>query len=357
MILPNLIIGELRSRLPIVQGGMGVGVSMWRLASAVANNGGIGVISGVEPGFALPFYQKDKKRANREALAYNIEKARKASPAGILGVNIMVALNDFEEMVQTAVKEKIDIIFSGAGLPLKLPDLIKDSMTKIVPIVSSARAAAVLCKHWDRKYHYLPDAIVIEGPRAGGHLGFTLEQLKNMAEHSLVKLVQEVRLTVKPFEEKYKKSVPLIAAGGIFDGIDAAKVLSAGASAVQMATRFVATYECDVHQRFKEQYINADKGDVTIINSPVGLPGRAIKNAFLRNVEVGIKRPVKCFSHCLKTCNPKKSPYCIAEALINAQRGDLNNGFAFAGDSVSRVNKMSSVKNIINEIINGIRKF
>lgn len=350
MIIPELRIGNLKPRLPIVQGGMGVGVSMWRLASAVANSGGIGVISGVEPGFALPGYRHSKKEANKEALAYNIRKARQASPAGIIGVNIMTALNDFEEMVQTAVREKIDIIFSGAGLPLRLPDLVKDSVTRIAPIVSSAKAAAVLCRHWDKKYNYLPDAIVVEGPRAGGHLGFSLEQLKNMAEYPLTRLVEEVRLAVKPFEEKYKKIIPLIAAGGIFDGIDAAGVFSRGASGIQMATRFVATYECDVDQRFKDQYINAQKEDVAIIKSPVGLPGRAIRNDYLRDVEQGVKKPFRCLSNCLKPCNPLQSPYCIADALINAQRGDLQRGFAFAGDNVYRVNKMSSVKDIINEI-------
>ena len=356
MIIPELRIGNLKPRLPIVQGGMGVGVSMWRLASAVANSGGIGVISGVEPGFALPGYRRGKKEANREALVYNIRKARQASPAGVIGVNIMTALNDFEEMVQTAVREKIDIIFSGAGLPLRLPYLVKDSVTKIAPIVSSAKAAAVLCKHWDKKFSYLPDAIVVEGPKAGGHLGFSLEQLKSIAEYPLTKLVEEVRLAVKPFEEKYKRVVPLIAGGGIFDGGDAAGVFSKGASGIQMATRFVATYECDVHQEFKNQYIKASKEDVVIIKSPVGLPGRAIINDYLRDVESGIKKPFKCLSNCLKTCNPCQSPYCIADALINAQQGNLQNGFAFAGDNVYRVSKMSSVKDIINEIARQIIK-
>ncbi|MDD3851970.1 MAG: nitronate monooxygenase family protein [Firmicutes bacterium] len=356
MKIPELKIGGLTPRLPLVQGGMGVGVSMWRLASAVANNGGIGVISGVEPGFALPDYRRNKKEANRKALAYNIKKARQASPTGIIGVNIMTALNDFEEMVQTAVRERIDIIFSGAGLPLKLPGLVRDSITRIAPIVSSARAAAVLCKHWDRKFSYLPDAIVVEGPRAGGHLGFTLEQLKNMAEYPLTRLVEEVLLAVEPFEEKYRKNIPLIAGGGVYDGNDAARVFSAGAMGIQMATRFVATFECDVHQRFKDQYINAGKDDVVIIKSPVGLPGRAIRNAYLKDVESGIKKPFKCLSNCLKTCNPSLSPYCIADALINAQQGNLQNGFAFAGDNVYRVNKMSSVKDIINEVMDEIRK-
>ncbi len=356
MKIPELKIRGLKPCLPIVQGGMGVGVSMWKLASAVANNGGVGVISGVEPGFSLSGYLRNKKEANKEALAYNINKARQASPSGVIGVNIMTALNDFEEMVQTAVREKIDIVFSGAGLPLKLPDLVRDSITRIAPIVSSAKAASVICKHWDRKYSYLPDAIVVEGPRAGGHLGFTLEQLRNIAEYPLTRLVEEVILAIKPFEDKYRRNIPVIAGGGIYDGNDAAEVLAKGASAVQMATRFVATYECDVDQKFKDQYINAQKEDVVIIKSPVGLPGRAIRNAYLKDVEAGIKKPFKCLSNCLKTCNPAQSPYCIAEALINAQQGNLLNGFAFAGDNVYRVNKMSYVKDIITEVMEQIRK-
>lgn len=351
MFIPELKIDSMVPKIPIVQGGMGVGVSMWRLASAVANNGGIGVISGVEPGFSLPGYNTNKQKANKEALAYNIRKAKQQSPAGIIGVNIMTALNNFEEMVKIAVKEKTDIIFSGAGLPLKLPELVKDSITKIAPIVSSAKAAAVICKHWDKKFGYLPDAIVVEGPKAGGHLGFSLEQLKNAAQFSLDSIVKEVLPAIKPFEEKYMKQVPIIAGGGVFDGRDAAKILSAGASAVQIATRLVATYECDADQAFKDQYINAGRDDVIIIKSPVGLPGRAIRNDFLRDVEEGIRKPFKCICNCLKTCDPRQSPYCIADALINAQRGNLLHGFAFAGENVYKVDKMSSVKEILNSIL------
>jgi len=263
----------------------------------------------------------------------------------------MTAVNNFEEMVKIAVKEKTDIIFSGAGLPLKLPELVKDSITKIAPIVSSAKAAAVICKHWDKKFGYLPDAIVVEGPKAGGHLGFSLEQLKNAAQFSLDSIVKEVVSAIKPFEEKYMKQVPIIAGGGVFDGRDAAGILSAGASAVQIATRLVATYECDADQGFKDQYINATRDDVVIIKSPVGLPGRAIRNDFLRDVEEGIRKPFKCLYNCLKTCDPRQSPYCIADALINAQRGDLLHGFAFAGENVYRVDKMSSVKEILNGIL------
>lgn len=356
MLIPELIIGNLSPQIPIVQGGMGVGISMWKLASAVANNGGIGVISGVEPGFSLPEYLIDKHKANVEALSSNIRKARENSPIGIIGVNIMTALNNFEEMVRVAVKEKIDIIFSGAGLPLKLPELVKDSVTKIAPIVSSAKAAAVICKHWDKKYGYLPDAMVVEGPKAGGHLGFTLEQLKDAAKFPLEKIVEEVLSSIKPFEQKYQRNIPVIAAGGIFDGEDAARIMSKGASGVQIATRLVATYECDADQEFKNQYIKASKDDIVIIKSPVGLPGRDIKNSFIQDIQAGVQKPFKCLSNCLKTCNPKQSPYCIADALINAQKGNMIKGFAFAGENVYRVNKMSSVKEILSELIDGIRR-
>jgi len=336
---------------------MGVGISLWRLASSVANNGGIGVISAVEPGFALPEYFSDKKKANREALSYNIRKAREHSPSGIISVNIMVALNNFEEMVLTAVKEKIDIIFSGAGLPLKLPKLVKSSLTKVVPIVSSAKAANVICKHWDKKYGYIPDALVVEGPKAGGHLGFTLEQLKDIKNISLEKLVQEVLNIIKPFEEKYNKKIPVIAAGGIFDGKDIGRMLSLGASGVQIASRFVTTYECDADQEFKNQYLKAQKEDIVIIKSPVGMPGRAIRNAFIDEVKAGIKKPFKCISNCLKPCNPSKSPYCIADALINAQKGNFLKGFAFAGENAYRINKMASVKEIFDELISELKKY
>lgn len=357
MNIPDLKIGNLKPKLPVIQGGMGVGISMWRLASSVANCGGIGVISAVEPGFNSPEYLSNKKKANREELSYNIRKARRHSPSGILGVNIMVALNDFEEMVRTSVKEKIDIIFSGAGLPLKLPELIKGSLTKIVPIISSARAAKVICKHWDKKYGCIPDALVVEGPKAGGHLGFSLEQLENTKNISLEKLVKEVISIIKPFEEKYKKDIPVIAAGGIFDGKDIVKMLSIDASGVQMATRFVATYECDAAPGFKNQYIKARKEDIVIIESPVGMPGRAIRNDFISEVESGIKKPFKCICNCLKTCNPSQSLYCIANALINAQKGNLAEGFAFAGENAYRINKITSVKEIFRELVSDLKQY
>ncbi len=350
MNLPELKIGELVAKVPIVQGGMGVGISLSSLAGAVALNGGVGVISGVEIGFNEPDYFKNKAQANIRAMKRHIREARNICKDGVLGINIMVALNNFEEMVKEAVKEKIDIIFCGAGLPLKLPELTKGSHTKIVPIISSGRAAAVICKSWDRYYNVTPDAIVVEGPMAGGHLGFSEDELSKPS-HQLKQLLADVLDAIKPFEQKYDKKIPVIAAGGVFDGRDIAELIYLGASGVQMGTRFVATHECDASAEFKKAYINAGHDDVEIIHSPVGMLGRAIRNSFLDEVKSGMKKPIRCLCNCLKPCKPSKAPYCIADALINAQKGNLDKGFAFAGVNVYRVNKIVSVKELIDELV------
>ncbi len=350
MNLPELRIDNLVARVPIVQGGMGVGISLSSLAGNVALNGGIGVISGVEPGFNEPDYLKNKKEANLKALRMHIQKARDICKDGILGVNIMVVLNNFEEMVAEAVKQKIDIIFSGAGLPLKLPQFTMGSDTKNVPIVSSGRAAAVICKSWHRHYGVVPDAIVVEGPLAGGHLGFSEEEIKHPS-FQLIDLLKSVLDTIKPYEELYRKKIPVIAAGGVFNGQDIANLIQAGASGVQMGTRFVATHECDASDEFKKVYLEATPDDVQLIHSPVGMIGRAIRNKFLIEVEAGKKKPIRCLCNCLKPCNPAKAPYCIADALINAQRGNFDNGFAFAGTNVYRIKEIVSVKQLMDELV------
>ncbi|RKD33449.1 NAD(P)H-dependent flavin oxidoreductase [Thermohalobacter berrensis] len=357
MDIPKLQIGDLTAPVPIVQGGMGIGISLSNLAAAVANFGGIGVISAAEPGFNFDGYNRNKLETNLKALKYHIQRARKLSPKGIIGVNIMTAINHFEKMVKAAVNEGVDIIFSGAGLPMNLPKFVKESKTKIAPIVSSGRVAKLICRQWDRKYQYLPDAIVVEGPEAGGHLGFSTEQLENIKDLPLTKLVKEVKDALKTFEEKYQRRVPIIAGGGIHDGKDIVKILSAGASAVQMATRFVATYECDADDKFKQSYINAGKEDVMIINSPVGMPGRAIRNKFVEKVYKKQKpQNIKCIN-CLKPCNPQNTPYCIADALINAQKGELDKGFAFAGAKVYKINRITSVKKLIDKLMEEVKSY
>jgi len=346
----ELKIGDLKIRIPIIQGGMGVGISMSRLAGAVANEGGVGVIAAACIGMFEPDYARNFIEANIRALKNEIRKAREIS-SGVIGVNIMVALTNFQDMVKTAISEKIDIIFAGAGLPMNLPQfLTKGSKTKLVPIVSSGRAARILCSKWKEQYDYLPDAFVVEGPKAGGHLGFKRTQLDD-PEYSLEKILPDVLDEVKHFEKKYNTAIPVIAAGGIYTGADIKEIMDRGASGVQMGTRFVTTDECDASLKFKQSYIDSNEKDMEIINSPVGMPGRAIKNDFIDKINRGEKRPVKCPYKCLKTCNIESTPYCIVAALVNAMKGNFYNGFAFAGTNAFIASKIISVKETIDSLI------
>ncbi len=349
MTLPELKIGDLTSRVPIIQGGMGVGISLSGLASAVANEGGIGVIAAVLTGLGESDIKSDSVKANARALKREIRKAREKSQ-GIVGVNIMVALTDFGDLAAASIEEGIDVIFSGAGLPLSLPGyLTPGSKTKLVPIVSSARAAVILCKKWLARYDYLPDAFVVEGPMAGGHIGFKYEQIDD-PDFTLEKLVPEVIEAVKPFEKDRKQKIPVIAAGGVYTGNDILKFLEMGAAGVQLGTRFVATHECDADIKFKQAYIDAGKEDIAIIKSPVGMPGRAIRNAFINDVNLGKRQPFHCPFHCIKPCKQKESPYCIALALASAKKGKLKQGFAFAGENAYRVDRIVSVKELMDSL-------
>jgi nitronate monooxygenase len=353
--LPQLKIGDLIAKLPFVQGGMGVGISMSGLASAVANEGGIGVISAAIIGFAESDLYTNYREANIRALRREIRKARELTQ-GILGVNIMVALTNFSDMVKTAVEEGIDVIFCGAGLPLDLPELVSEqARSKLVPIVSSARAAKVICKRWLSRFERLPDAFVLEGPMAGGHLGFSRDQVED-PNYSLPKLLGEVMEAVRPFEQDRGVKLPIIAAGGIYSGQDISDMIAQGAAGVQMGTRFVTTHECDADAKFKHAYLQSHEEDLVIIDSPVGLPGRSLRNSFLEDVSEGKKRPFKCPYHCLITCKQKDSPYCIAAALINAVRGRLEKGFAFAGQNAFRTDKLVSVKNLINTLLEELQQ-
>lgn len=348
--LPKLKIGNLVAKLPIIQGGMGVGISLSSLAGNVALNGGVGVLSGVEIGFNEPDYYKNKKEANLRALKYHIKRAKEISKGGIIGINIMTVLNNFEEIVVESVREKIDIIFSGAGLPLTLPSYTKGTDTKVVPIVSSDRAATLICKTWDKRYNVIPDAIVLEGPKAGGHLGFSREELEDPSKE-LDSLLLEVLEAVKPFEEKYGKGIPIIAGGGVTTGKDIAELINQGASGVQIGSRFAATIECDACDSFKETYVNAREEDIVLINSPVGLIGRAINNKFIEDAKDGLRRPIKCITNCLKPCKPTEVDYCIANALINGQKGNLSSGFVFAGANSYKIKNIVSVKDLIRELV------
>lgn len=336
-------IGDIEITLPIIQGGMGVGVSLSGLASAVANEGGVGVISCAGLGLIHTGHGNFLQN-NLWGLREEVRLAREKTN-GVIGVNIMVALSNYADLVRTAIAENVDIIFSGAGLPLNLPSYqTADSRTKLVPIVSSARAAKIICDKWYTEYDYLPDAIVVEGPKAGGHLGFKQEQIFDES-YSLEQLLPEVVKTVAIYKEM--KIIPVIAAGGISSGKDIYRFIEMGASAVQMGSLFVTTDECDASEVFKQVYVTAQEEDLQIIKSPVGMPGRAIKGEFLDRVAAGLEIPKDCPVHCIRTCDYTKSPYCIMKALFNAAKGNMKKGYAFAGINAHLAQKISSVKEVV----------
>lgn len=355
--LRPLKIGDLTAKLPIIQGGMGVGISLSSLAGAVAREGGVGLISTAQIGFREPDFESDAQTANLRAMESEMEKARKIAPEGIVGFNIMVATKNYAEYVKTAVKAGADLIVSGAGLPIKLPELVAGSRTKIAPIVSSVKSAMVICKMWDRKYKCAPDLVVIEGPLAGGHLGFSREDLTeygvdtpNVSETFKKETYdQEIRgiiALVKEYAEKYKKEIPVVTAGGIYTHEDVMHQLELGADGVQVATRFVTTEECDAPMAYKQAYLDAKEEDIIIVKSPVGMPGRAIRNRFMEEVEAGKTKVERCF-RCLEHCDPVSIPYCITRALINAAEGDEEHALVFCGSNAWRSTKMETVHEVM----------
>ena len=355
MLLKKLKIGNLSIQVPIIQGGMGVGISLSGLASAVANEGGVGVISAAGLGLIYKNLSNNFLEASILGLKEELRKAREKTK-GVIGVNIMVALTNFSDMVKTAIAEKADIIFSGAGMPLNLPSFLqKDSVTRLVPIVSSGRAAKLICEKWKNNYDYLPDAVVVEGPKAGGHLGFKQEQI-NDEHYKLENILPEVIQEIRTIETKYNQKIPVIAAGGIYSGEDIRKIMELGADGVQMGTRFVTTEECDASEVFKQTYINAHEEDIQIINSPVGMPGRAIFSNFIQQVREGKKQPKVCPCNCIKTCDISKSPYCIISALYSAFRGNLENGYAFAGANAFKATRIMTVKETFKNLLEEFHK-
>ena len=367
--LKPLKIGNLVAKRPVIQGGMGVGVSLSSLAGAVAKAGGIGIISTAQIGFKDQDFGKNPMAANLRAIHSELKKARDKAPQGILGFNIMVATKEYASYVKEAVKAGADVIISGAGLPIDMPKFVaeaenenggsekKERRTMIAPIVSSVKSALVICRMWDRKYHTAPDFVVVEGPCAGGHLGFSREQLTELGadtdhvaetfnEAAYDKEIRGIIETVKSFAEKYKKHIPVITAGGIFDHKDVLHQFALGAEGVQAATRFVTTEECDADIAYKEAYINAKEEDIVIVKSPVGMPGRAIKNKFLERVAQGPVKVERCF-RCLEHCNPAETPYCITKALINAAEGKIDEALLFCGSNAYRCEKIETVPEVM----------
>jgi len=353
MEIPKLRIGSFTSDIPIIQGGMGVRVSLASLASAVANVGGIGTISSIGLG-DIEASKQEYERISREALIKEIRKA-KSKTDGHLAVNFMGVLSNVDDLIKTTVDAGIKMIVFGAGLPTKLPDLVHDPSVNLVPIVSSARVAELILRIWDKRYERTADGLILEGPLAGGHLGFSEEQLEHPEEYSLEKLLPEVLECIKVYEDKYARKIPVITGGGIYDGKDIARMLSLGASGVQMGTRFVCTEECGVSLEFKQAYLDAKEEDIVIIKSPVGMPGRAIKNSFLKDLEVKGKMKIKCPYRCLTICKVDKAQYCVALALVNSYFGDVDHGLIFCGQNAYRINKIITVKELIQELLSGLK--
>lgn len=342
----TLSIGNLNIKVPIIQGGMGIGVSKSRLAAAVANEGGVGIISGAQIGYNEPDFATNPLEANKRVLRQEIKKAKSIAPNGVIGVNIMVAMKNYAEYAKIAVEEKADMIISGAGLPLDLPSFVKGSKTKIVPIVSSSRAARLILKKWKKDYDVEPDAIIVEGAKAGGHLGFKSDELLNHTSQKLKDIVGDL----KEYLSKNAPKIPIIAAGGISTPEDIKEIMEAGASGVQLGTKFVTTEECDASNAYKQSYLKATKESIKIMMSPVGLPGRAIHNAFLKKAEsVDHLNVDKCYN-CIHKCNPATTPFCITEALINAVEGRTDEGLIFVGAGAYLADKISTVKEVMAEL-------
>ncbi|MCM1569080.1 MAG: nitronate monooxygenase family protein [Roseburia sp.] len=347
-----LKIGERENKVDVVQGGMGVGISLSGLAGEVAREGGIGILSAAQIGYREPDYETDALKANLRAVKSELHKAKEYAPEGIIGMNIMVATSDYEQYVRAAVEAKADLIVSGAGLPMELPKLVKDSGVKIAPIVSSLRSVRVITDYWWKKYRTLPDMVVIEGPEAGGHLGFHREELQKLLtgnpRENYDAFVQEIIGYIRELEQKRQKKIPVVVGGGIYHREEGEHYRKMGADGVQLGTRFVTTYECDASMAYKKAYIDARKEDIVIVDSPVGLPGRAIRNAFLERVSNGERFFGSC-RKCIRMCNPATSPYCIAQALIRAVEGDVSEGLLFCGAGAYQADHLEHVSDILRE--------
>ncbi len=346
-----LRIGDLIAEKPLIQGGMGVGISLGGLAGAVAANGGVGILSGVQMGFREADFRRNSHEANIRALEREVSKAKEiASGRGIVGMNIMVAFNAYADTVKAAIKAGIDLIVCGAGLPLTLPKLVGDAKVKIAPIVSSGRAAKIIVKSWVQKYNRLPDLVVVEGAEAGGHLGFKREELIDKSYQPLQSLLADVKAELKIFEDQHQLKIPVVTGGGLNHAAEVEELLHAGANGVQVATPFIATEECDADRRYKEVYVRAKASDLRIVQSPAGMPGRAIDSPLLDRLQLK-REPIKFCTNCLAPCNPAVTPYCITQALMAAADGNWEEGLFFSGAGVEHIQRISTVKEVLQRYL------
>ena len=351
MEIQPLKIGTKMAKVPVIQGGMGVGISLGNLAGAVAKEGGIGIISAAQPGFKEKDFEKNPLEANLRAVKSEYEKARKLAPDGIIGFNLMVAMEHYEEYVHAVVEAGADLIVSGAGLPTELPKYVGDSDILLAPIVSTAKSANAILKYWDKKYQRIPDLVVIEGPLAGGHLGFREDQLDEYEGQAIYdQEIQKIKEIIQNYSDKYEKKIPIAIGGGIHDSESAAHAFSLGADAIQVATRFVTTEECDADIRYKEAHLKAKESDIAIVKSPVGMPGRAIMNKFMTRVMNGEQIPHSSCHGCLVKCSPKEIPYCITDGLINAVKGNVDEGLLFCGAKAWKAERLQTVQEVINDL-------
>jgi len=358
----SLKIGKYVIEKPIVQGGMGVGISWDQLAGNVSKEGGLGVISSVGTG-----YYKDKEFAGKlvsdrplsEANFYSkdgfeaiIKSAREIAGNKPLAANILYAINGYGDVVRNACELGIDIIITGAGLPTNMPEFTEGYPdVALVPIVSSPKALKIICKRWQKRYNRLPDAVVVEGPKSGGHQGFTYEQCK-LPENQLENIVAPV------VEEAAKwGDIPVIAAGGVWDKADIEQMLSLGAKGVQMGTRFIGTHECDAHDNFKQVLLNAKKDDIKLMGSPVGYPAQGVVTNLTHLVAKREGPSIKCISNCVAPCNrgeeAKEVGFCIADRLSDAYEGNLETGLFFSGTNGYRLNEIISVHELMNKLTEG----
>lgn len=339
-------------QIPIIQGGMGVGVSLGNLAGHVAKCGGMGMISTAHTGYRCDDFWQNFLEDNLIELKNEIHKAKEiAGGNGMVGINVMVALRHYDKMVKAAIEGGADAIISGAGIPMELPAIVGNADVAIAPVVSSGKSARVICQAWKKRHNRLPDFIVIEGSKAGGHLGFPVDELLENSEQSLEEIFEDVQKVVKVFEEKYDVQIPIFVAGGIYTGYDLKKFTDMGAAGAQIATRFIATHECDASLAYKEHYINVKPEDIVLIKSPVGMPGRALRSPLIERLERGEKEKISRCLVCLRPCDPKVVDYCITTALTEAAKGNWDKGLFFCGSNGYRMDKIVHVKDVIDEIM------